>query len=334
MESINNKAVIILGMHRSGTSLLAGVLTMLGVNPGNNLIPASSDNEKGVWEHREIVNIHDQMLDVLGSSWDDIAVLPDNWWVRNDIVPLKLKLKQIIQRDFAQSSVWLVKDPRTCRLLPVWLDIFNEIECQPCFIFCIRHPLEVASSLQKRGEFDRYSAILLWLVYILESERWSRGYNRITVTYESILENWRNVAVQVMERLGINLLYDDPEVIKKITGLVDPQLKHHMLTGDNGVMSNSVYELAINTYHLLTSEPVDEIAGKLNNVYIKLTEIRESVSPMFLRNNKLRHEVIDLRANLTLQQAEVSRVKSSVSWRITKPIRLCEFILRKLRGQM
>ncbi|HJX24749.1 MAG TPA: hypothetical protein VJ252_01225, partial [Chthoniobacterales bacterium] len=65
------KAVVILGMHRSGTSALCGALDLLGVDFGERLMPANHANEKGYWEHEEIVRFHDDLLSSLGSRWDD-----------------------------------------------------------------------------------------------------------------------------------------------------------------------------------------------------------------------------------------------------------------------
>ena len=68
----NSKAVIVLGMHRSGTSALAGMLSLLGIQFGRSLFPPQADNPRGYWEHREIVDLDDRMLMALGSSWDDM----------------------------------------------------------------------------------------------------------------------------------------------------------------------------------------------------------------------------------------------------------------------
>ena len=80
MPALKNRALIVLGMHRSGTSAFSGVLNLLGVDLGAHLLPASNTNQSGYWEHEEIVAVHDRLLMALGSSWDDPSPLPPNWW--------------------------------------------------------------------------------------------------------------------------------------------------------------------------------------------------------------------------------------------------------------
>ncbi len=72
----HNTAVIVLGMHRSGTSALAGMLSMLGVQFGDSLMAPQADNSKGFWEHRDIVGLNDRILAAFDSSWDDVRPIP------------------------------------------------------------------------------------------------------------------------------------------------------------------------------------------------------------------------------------------------------------------
>ena len=74
-------ALFVLGMHRSGTSLMAGCLAALGVDFGTDMVPARKDvNEKGFFEHRQVLEVHDQLLALLGSDWADPCALPEDWW--------------------------------------------------------------------------------------------------------------------------------------------------------------------------------------------------------------------------------------------------------------
>src|SRR5580700_667524 len=72
-------AVLIFGMHRSGTSALAGMLNFAGLDLGGNLTPGHKDNPRGFFEHDEIWQIHDQLLRETGTSWRDIRQLPPHW---------------------------------------------------------------------------------------------------------------------------------------------------------------------------------------------------------------------------------------------------------------
>ena len=144
------KVVVILGMHRSGTSALAGALAQMGVDFGKHLISPSRDNPKGYFEHPEIVALHDALLRALGSRWDDYLPLPSGW-TETEVTSGKFAppLVAILKRDFGEASLFGVKDPRLCRLMPLWFPIFETLPAEPHFVLTIRHPWEVAESLRK-----------------------------------------------------------------------------------------------------------------------------------------------------------------------------------------
>src|SRR4051794_27736950 len=73
------QAVLVLGMHRSGTSAMAGALALCGFATGSDLMPAAADNPKGFWEHAGVVAIHERLLRALDRPWHDPRPLPDDW---------------------------------------------------------------------------------------------------------------------------------------------------------------------------------------------------------------------------------------------------------------
>ena len=75
-KPLKRHIVLIAGMHRSGTSALTRLINLFGAGLASDLLPAKSDNVKGFWESRRIVDIHDAFLHAVGSAWDDVAPLP------------------------------------------------------------------------------------------------------------------------------------------------------------------------------------------------------------------------------------------------------------------
>src|SRR5690348_5945376 len=73
------RAILIVGMHRSGTSALTRVINLHGVPLGRQLLEAAFDNEAGFWENQAVVQLHERILEHLGSSWDDPRELPSGW---------------------------------------------------------------------------------------------------------------------------------------------------------------------------------------------------------------------------------------------------------------
>ena len=339
MDDKANRAVIILGMHRSGTSVLAGVLSMLGINPGEHLMSAQAEvNPKGFWEHREIVELHDQLFETLDSSWDDISALTESWSKNPAIQPLKSRLVKIVQRDFADSPLWLLKDPRLCRLLPLWLEIFDELGIAPHFIICMRNPYEVVASLGKRDGILDSEAYLLWLRYVLDAERWSRDYSRLIVSYENLLTDWQSVTDAIKEALDIELAVDDLEVKHRITEFIEPGLRHHNASEVDVKDELGIYDLAKNVYQLLTTASVDSVKDSLTGLSKQVDEHCDLVYPWANNNRKLRKQVNGLKQETVAlqqlvadQQAELNRIKSTMSWQITKPLRLCANLLRRIK---
>src|SRR5579864_81175 len=163
-------ALVVLGMHRSGTSALTGMLHHLGVALGERLMPATIDNPRGYWEHTDIVAAHDRLLSALGSAWDDIRPLPGGFEHGEPAADGRRELAAIVRRDFAEAPLWALKDPRLCRLMPLWSMLFDEERISPRYILALRHPLDVAASLDARDGISTPRALLLWLGHLLDAE--------------------------------------------------------------------------------------------------------------------------------------------------------------------
>ena len=153
---LKNRAIMVLGMHRSGTLAFTGALSLMGVDLGPSLLPASSTNQSGYWEHSEVVSVHDRLLMALGSSWDDLSPLPARWWESEPAAPYRAMLLEILARDFAASPLWALKDPRLCRLMPLWISMLEELQCETVwFSSAAILPRRSARSINARGSCMR-----------------------------------------------------------------------------------------------------------------------------------------------------------------------------------
>jgi len=226
------RAIIVLGMHRSGTSAMTGLLHLLGVELGGHLMPPNPYNEAGHWEHADLVAIHDRLLATLGSAWDDACPLPDGWCEREAVGPLRAGLLAAARRDFGQSPLWGLKDPRLCRLLPLWHGIVAELGARAGFVIMVRDPVEVAASLRRRDGFTPAYAHLLWLEHCLATERHARGAPRVFVEYDELLRDWRAVA----RRLGtaFDLAWPTPPEAASAAAdrFLSAALRHHRRDDD------------------------------------------------------------------------------------------------------
>jgi hypothetical protein len=226
MTGAPRRALFVVGMHRSGTSALTGVLQLLGVELGGNLLPARAGvNDKGFFEHEEIYRIHNALLEALGSSWDDVAPLPERWWEDERARPFRTQLEEVVARDFGAAPVWGLKDPRLCKTLPLWKVLLEARQVELCPVLIGRAPDEVAESLKKMKNFEPAKARALWLRHVLDSERATRGMPRAIVTYDQLLQDWSAVVSRIDSRFGLRWPSPPADTTAKVREFLDPELK-------------------------------------------------------------------------------------------------------------
>ena len=244
-------AILIAGMHRSGTSAVTGALGAIGVMLGERLLAPGRDNPKGYWEHEGAVSIHERLLASLGRHWDDVRALPEGWQSSAAARTASIEIHELISRDFAQATLWAVKDPRMCRFLPLWLDALKHLGIRPVVLFAARRPSEVAASIEARNHWAPSIGELLWLRHVLEAEAASRSLQRYTVIYDDLLADPEIVISNALDRLGIRHVGEHDV----LTRLVDVSDRHHRHTeavepsSDFGAIAQSAYEALVGTAH-------------------------------------------------------------------------------------
>ncbi len=175
---------IILGMHRSGTSVLARLLNMMGAYFGPEGIStgANEENPKGFWERRDVRKLNDFVLHSVDCDWDrvadfDLESLPD------DVVSEFRNKASTIVREMDAHRPWLIKEPRLCLLLKLWKEQFEV----PICIHIDRNPLEVAQSLYKRNNIPVFTGIALWEKYNQSALEASEGLPRVVVSHSRLI---------------------------------------------------------------------------------------------------------------------------------------------------
>src|SRR5512139_1313073 len=143
------RCVLVLGMHRSGTSAATRCLNMVGMEVGPNLLVPDGGNSKGYWEHADAVRINDTLLESFGLSWWSLKPLPDGWMDSVTARAARSEIERLVNRDFAGIPLWGIKDPRMCRLAPLWIDVLVGMGISVSAVLMVRPVLEVARSLAK-----------------------------------------------------------------------------------------------------------------------------------------------------------------------------------------
>ncbi len=225
------------------------MINLLGAELGDRLIsPQAGVNEKGFWEHEELLRIDEAILSALGSCWYDLRPLPDSWWHLPELEPLRVEGRAFVEREFSGRELAALKDPRLCRLLPFWEPLLRDLGWRVKVLMVLRPPSEVSASLCKRDPFTEESADLLWLRYQMEADRSSSGMERCLVSFDDLLADWRAAA----QRIGRELEIDWPKAVEDaadaIDSELDPRLRHQRRQSEQGGttfrrMANQVFEL-------------------------------------------------------------------------------------------
>lgn len=228
--------VIVLGMHRSGTSLLGEVVHRWGAHAGNDdqLQAGDAWNARGYWEYLPLQGFNDELLAAAGASWmappaDRAAVAA----LAGDM-PLRTRALKLMADMDKLGLVWFWKDPRLPALLPFWERIWEN----PVFVVPLRHPLDIARSLEKRDRLALPAGLLLWQYSMLAILECLEGNPapRLFVSYEEMLREPEAQCVRVFAFLDENCpgdaeSNDAPRDPATAADAVDTRLRHHESPG-------------------------------------------------------------------------------------------------------
>lgn len=260
-----NSCVIVVGMHRSGTSALAGALGALGADLSDDLVAAQTDNVRGYFEHRGVLQLHEDVLAAVSSAWDDIS--PPDWEIRRtrpELAAFHDSLRQLLESAFDDSPLWAVKDPRLSRLLPLWKPVLEELAVTVHVVITCRSAWEVAGSLARRNGFSVDKSMLLWIDHMLTAEHVSRGYRRAFVDYPTLLAEPVATLDEVGRRLSLRWPIAPAEAAADLVEILDPSL-HHISVSESidAIAAGSTYGLVHDLSDALTQARHDDASPAL-----------------------------------------------------------------------
>lgn len=228
----NPLVVCILGKSRSGTSMTARIVNVLGVDlgPDDELMgPAAGNNPKGFWEHKGIASLNERVLAALSDpppqirqAWRWPPPLRDRWELDGRLVVLRHTARRMLRGSFGGAPAWGWKDPRSCLTLPFWKPL---LPAEPRYVICVRHPLDVAASLEARDAMPRDEALTLWLLYMSHAVLNTRGARRLVVSHENYFPAWELRAERLARFLDLPAM--SPAQRSAIADHLDESLWHH-----------------------------------------------------------------------------------------------------------
>lgn len=312
-ETPFRSATVVLGMHRSGTSALAGVLRLCGLASPKSLIPSGAANAKGFWESEPIKALNDGALDLLGLNWHALGQIgPDSFGTRR-FDPLRLQARSLLKSEFPARSNIVLKDPRLCRTLPLWKAALDRSSPQLGFALIVRNPLEVAESLAERNDMHLDHALLLWARYILDAELHTRGSRRLFTSFQGLIDDWRATIERLAAALAlpVDMTATDGEAVDEY---IAPGLRHHT-HADEGSLDGRFAQIGA-AYRIFSQWAAGEAESQaaleeLDRIRAELDSVAAPLSDLLEGSRLDRKRVRSARAELHQVQAELSRSRDS-----------------------
>lgn len=268
----NRTCILIMGMHRSGTSMMAGILDLLGCRSAQHLMPANFANERGYFEAALISRLNDQMLKSIGSKWNDWTEIPPEAFDTLDFSTFAAQAGQLLRDEFGEAPLFLLKDPRICRMMPFWQKTFEAEGVKTLALHIHRNPLEVAQSLHKRDGMNINISMLLWLRHVLEPERYTRGQPRHFVSYDQALQDWRKTVQRIAQGIAITWPHSPDDANRSVDQFISKTLRHFE---NNGAENDAQLQLKSWIHESFAIFERWAATGENREDYAKLDEIRQ-----------------------------------------------------------
>jgi len=250
-------------MHRSGTSLLAEILDSLGVYLGDpdDMLVAAGDNQRGFWENTRFLAINIQLLALADAAWDYLP--PGGVWpsMSQEVVR---EANDLVDEFSTRAEVWGWKDPRTSLLMRFWRDRLEGFGVEPKLIVVLRHPFDVAESLNKRNGFSWRHSLNLWVQYNRELYYQLQEVSSVVVPYDALFsEGARDVVERLAKFAGLSA---DVSKIDRVMEAIRPDLRHSATDGVDDLRAYSpqaheIYMALLGRSNWVEERPVVTVRG-------------------------------------------------------------------------
>ncbi len=350
-------AICVVGMHRSGTSMIARCLAEIGVDFGSEFIPPQTDNPDGFWEAPFFVDLNDKLLSEHGAGWDTI-LFPTAKQLQCTLKTWQESIAEYVATHYDGS--WGFKDPRTTRLISFWDMALRNIGYNCRYVLCIRGPKSVAESLFSRNGLDERHSLLLWLSYNYAAVLTLFDRDCIVVDYDTVIEDPAGEMSRLAQWVGMPMT--DGE-LQHVVSLVKGGLRHHdnycndtllhtvtnemyelcrVATADNrGINSNIVRDLAnifsqvseaLNTDISRCTGLIDKAASQWSGLQGRFEETLNMMEVVRVRETQFEGEnlavmrlaaettvkLIEMESEIVMARRELELIKGSRTWRISE----------------
>ena len=300
-DQITSRAVIVLGMHRSGTSAVTRGLECLGAELGDDLLPPSeAENPRGFYEDIPLLELSERVLGELGLRWDSVRLIEAADWENRALSALELSAAQIIRSRFAESPLWAFKNPRTARLLPFWQRVFSRASCEDSYVLALRNPLSVAHSLQRRNRLDPATAHLLWLLHMTEAVLATKGKRLVCVDYDQLLHDPSHELVRLARGLDLDVPSAESSPTKAfVDDFLSREYRGSRFEPEDLELDPDLTSLVRRAYSLLhrfAREENPPSRDELQNEFAEIGERLREIGPLLRRLDSFEDRLVEERA--------------------------------------
>ena len=231
--------VFVLGMHRSGTSAVTRLVSLLGLHtpPEEDLVQPTDKNPKGYWESESLVAFTERVLAAVGCDMRCPKVLEDGWENDARLDVLRREAGGVVGEVFP-TGPWVWKDPRHCLAFAFWRIVLPE---RPVVILVNRNPLEIAASAARvRTESGKRYTLAVWERYLRQALDQIAGLSVFVTSFDDVLSAPLDWCRQTQAFLSAADVPVHPPLESDVLAFVDLQLRHTEFTstdvfGDPGV---------------------------------------------------------------------------------------------------
>jgi hypothetical protein len=274
------RLVLVVGVGRSGTSLLSGILGQIGFHIPQPEVKADDTNPRGFGEPRWVVDFHSRLLrerrvtvnDARPAAWESTGAAAD-------IAAVHGELRDWLRGQLGEAGDVVVKDPRTVWFLPLWMRCSAELGVPTSFVTMLRHPAEiVASARRSYGTWQTdASRTAAWLNVMLETEHATRGARRAFVRYEDLLADWAREVARVGTQLDSPVLAGiDRARFPQVDRFVDPTLHRSRVRWDELDVPARVRDMAEDVWR-----HVQSLAAPEGDARAALDETRAAYAALY-----------------------------------------------------
>lgn len=343
---MNSRLFVVLGMHRSGTSVITRGLQVLGVELGDQLMSGILGiNPKGFMENIDLYRLDEEILQELSKEWnhvspisfDDIKLLHKGGFFS--------KAVDLLHKNVDSLPMFGFKDPRIPRLLPFWKEIFNRCDFSVSYILVVRNPLSVVKSLLKRDGLDETISYLLWLGHIIPSLSGTVETSRILVDYDRLMNDPDYELNRIAERFDLEI--DLEELHSYKSEFLEEGLRHTNYELKD--MDDKCPPLVREIYATLLDVASDKVrlddfelhksVEKWEKEFDRLASLLSLTDKLTGRVTTLNQAVAELNQAVAERDIQIASLQRSIElmldslgWRLTSPLRYLSSAIRKLSG--